>query len=344
MALKSHNILSSCLVGIIFFLSNNALHAHKTDYSAELFATLPESCPTPDAFAVAPDGTLTVSCPNYAEGKIPGMLLSITLDGDVREIGTITLPNGKTSRPMGLAYGPNGSLFVCDPGNGNLLKTEITVQGVNNVEIIATGMSSPNGLRYKDGYLYLTQLQLPKASSPLMTSGLYQFHEDDRNITVASDGSSPNLLFSTETQNPARQFGLDGIVFDKQGRLYVGDFGDAIIYRLIFDEQSKLVESERFSQLPLSTGVDGLTIDDDDNLYVAGFLQNQLIRIDQNGNFKTLLSFPDNNGAKGELDQPADLIYHNNRLYISNFDLMNGPGITNSGHSKPYTLTTVDLK
>ncbi len=317
--------------------------ANNAKLEAELFTFLPDSCPTPDAFAIAPDGTLTVSCPNYVSSELPGMLLSITFDGKVREIGKITLPNGKTSRPMGLAYGPNEELFMCDPANGSLLRLDLDKSGISNVEIIAHGMSSPNGLRYKDGYLYLTQLQLPKFKSSLMRSGVYRFHESDRNINVASDGTSPNLLFSVTTQNPDRQFGLDGLVFDKQGNLYVGDFGDALIYRLKFSDKNELINAEKFAQLPKSMGLDGLTIDEHNNIYIAGFLQNQLIKVTPNGEYEVLLSFSDNNGSNGELDQPADLIYHDNQLYISNFDLMNGPGIVNSGHSKPYTLSTVTL-
>ena len=32
--------------------------------SAKLFTELPNYCPTPEAFDIAPDGSLTLSCPN----------------------------------------------------------------------------------------------------------------------------------------------------------------------------------------------------------------------------------------------------------------------------------------
>ncbi|MDC2891225.1 hypothetical protein [Psychrosphaera algicola] len=39
---------------------------------ATLFANLPQQCVTPDAFDVAPNGSLTLSCPNFANRKLQG--------------------------------------------------------------------------------------------------------------------------------------------------------------------------------------------------------------------------------------------------------------------------------
>ncbi|WP_096084621.1 SMP-30/gluconolactonase/LRE family protein [Agaribacterium haliotis] len=308
---------------------------------ASLFATLPDSCPTPDAFALAPDGSISLSCVNYAGGK-PGVLLSLSASGEVSEIGAIP---GVQARPMGLAYGSDGSLYVANnagPGKGSLLKLTLRDNKVEKVETVAEGMSSPNGLRYRQGKLYLTQLQLPKANSKSMSSAVYVFDENDRNINVASDLSSTKLLFSTQTQNPERQYGIDGLVFDSAGNLYVGDFGDATIYKLQL-ENGALASHEVFAQLDPSTGIDGISIDSQNNLYVAGFLKNQIFKVSQDGQATLIAEYADNNGSKGEIDQPADLIVWNNKLLVSNFDLMKGKGIVNSGHSKPYTISVIEL-
>ena len=207
---------------------------------------------------------------------------------------------------------------------------------------MAYGMSSPNGIRYHQGELYLTQLRLPKAKTSTISSGLYRFNSSDRNVFVSSDLTSPNLIFSDQTDNLDRQFGLDGLIFDSVGRLYVSDFGDGQIFQLTFNVD-KTVSINEFATLPTETGIDGLAIDLQDNLYAAGFLQNQIWKITQDQETHLIADYPDNNGSNGQIDQPADVWVWNDKLVISNFDLMNGEGIENSGHSKPYTISYIDL-
>lgn len=328
--------MNGCATDLSKPVSGNALQP------AKLFASLPDTCPTPDAFAVAPDGSMTLSCVNYANNA-PGILLSLSAKGEVTELGPIP---GFKARPMGLAYAPDGSLFVANNAGadqGNLLRLTILDKTITHVDIVASGLSSPNGLRYHNGMLFLSQLLLPKAGTAKISSGIYRFSEHDRNIAVAGDLSSSHLIFSTQTQNPERQYGLDGLVFDSKGNLYVGDFGDAIIYQLKLKSDGTLANSKIFAQLPNSAGIDGLAIDKQDNLYLAGFLRNQIYKVTSAATVSLLAEYPDNDGSNGAIDQPADLIVWGKKLLISNFDLMKGPGIVNSTHGKPYTISHIDL-
>lgn len=315
---------------------------------AQLFSSLPDNCPTPDAFAIAPDGSLTLSCPNYADGNKPGVLLRLAKDGSPSLLGVVPgLTPERRAQPMGLAYAPDGALFVVDnqgKNQGRILRLTFSDDAIASTEVVAQGMSSPNGIRYHDGKLYITQLRLPKFNTKSITSGLYYFNESDRNVEVASDGSSPNLLFSVQTENPDRQFGLDGLVFDKQGRLYVGNLGDGQIYQLTLSRDGRtVIESELYATTPKGSGPDGITIDKAGNLYLAGFTNNTIIKIDKHRQVSVIASYPDNDGSNGQIDQPADLIAHDGKLFISNFDLMGGKGIVNQGHSKPYTISVIDL-
>ncbi|MBK1879878.1 SMP-30/gluconolactonase/LRE family protein [Pelagicoccus mobilis] len=320
-----------------------ALHAQTP---AKLFAELPEYCPTPDALAVAPDGSITLSCPNYAKGGFPGILVSISKDGTVSKLADVPGANGKASaRPMGIAYAPDGSLFVnANQGpHGRLLRMTFKNGQHEKTEVVAKGLNGPNGLRYKDGALYVTIAMMPKVETGKNTGGVYRFKETDRNIQVNNDLSDPNLIFTAETQNPKKQFGLDGLVFNKAGDLFVGDFGDGTIYRLTLKSDGTVASSEVYAQAPNTAGVDGIDIDEAGNLYLAGFSQNQILKVDTNKDVSVIAEYPDNNGANGELDQPADLMVHKGRLYISNFDLMVEAGMKNTGHSKPYTISVIDL-
>lgn len=41
-----------------------------------------------------------------------------------------------------------------------------------------------------------------------------------------------NLLATYVTQNPNCQYGMDGIVFDEEGHLDVGNYGDGTVHRM----------------------------------------------------------------------------------------------------------------
>jgi len=314
---------------------------------SKLFVSLPDYCPTPDAFAIAPDGSLTLSCPNYVDGSKPGVLVSIDSVGNVSKLAELPgINEDKKARPVGIAYGKDGSLYVCDnqgPNKGRILRATFKNGELDTTEVVASGLSSPNGIRYYNGYLYVTQPRLPKFKTDKLTSGVYRFNETDRDVVVNNDSTDTQLIFTTQTQNPNRQFGLDGIEFDKEGNMYVGDFGDAVIYKLILDSNGTVVYKQVFASLPNITGIDGMYLDKDGSMYVTGFCRNQVWKVTSKGNLQLLIEYPDNNGANGELDQPVDLIVYNRKLIISNFDLMTDSGMVNKSHGKPYTLSYIDL-
>lgn len=319
---------------------------------AKLFVTLPESCPTPDGLAIAPDGSLTLACTNYAnKGEQPGILLSINSD---RTVSTLRKTLGETygqtsgkkenniSRPMGIAYARDGSLYVCD--SGRILRLTFKGRSIATTEVVAYGLTSPNGIRIHNGALYASLLQMKNIKTANMTSAIYRFSLDDRNIKVTSTERDAQLLFKVETKNPDRQFGLDGLVFDKKGHLFTGNFGDGEIYKLTLSANGqKVIDKEIYAQLPNDTGLDGITIDENGNLYVAGFLKNQIVKVDTAKNVTVIAEYPDNNSTNGELDQPSEVLVYGNKLVISNFDLMKGKGIVNTKHSAPYTLSYIEL-
>lgn len=315
--------------------------------NTKLFATLPDYCPTPDAFALAADDSLTLSCPNYADQSKPGVLVKITADGKVTKLFEVPPPSGSgRTNPMGIAYGEDGALYLADnqgAGRGRVLRMVISEDKLVSVEVVATGMQAPNGLRCNNGAIYVTQPKMPKVGTDQMTSGVYRFEYTDRDVVVGNELSDANLIFTTQTQNPKRQMGLDGIEFDREGNLYVGDLGDGTIHKLALDESGKVESSDIYAELPDDAGIDGICMDAAGNLYCAGFAKNRLYKVDTNGACELLAEYDDNNGAKGELDQPADLFVYDGKVVISNFDLMSAPGMTNSAHSKPYTLSYYDL-
>jgi len=313
---------------------------------AKLFAILPDICPTPDALAVAPDGSLTLSCPNFANNKLKGELLSLDSSGKVSHLATVpSLRFKKKSNPMGIAYDEDGNLYVADARGakfGRILKLTFDNKKLVKTEVIASGFN-PNGIRINKGYIYATQLQMPKVKSELTTSSIYRFPLTARNIKVSNTLADKALFFHTTTENPKIKFGLDGLDFDSKGNLYTADLGDGEIYKLTLDKQQQLVKQQLFAIVPNDVRPDGLVFDSKDNMYLAGFGLNQIYKITPQGSVSKIADYQDNDGSNGQLDQPADLMVYQDKLIISNFDLMKGQGIRNSGHGKPYTLSYIEL-
>ncbi|MGY6647248.1 SMP-30/gluconolactonase/LRE family protein [Wenyingzhuangia sp. IMCC45574] len=330
-------------VAFIFYGAAKAQHNVKST----TYLTLPNFCPTPDAYAVAPDGSLTLSCPNYAEKNVPGALVKITEDKKVKLLTTIAgIDNKGFGAPMGIAYGPDGGLYVCvnqGKNRGRVLKLTFKDDELITTEVIAKGMQAPNGIRYHNNALYVTQPILDKLKTDKNVGGVYKFSTTDRNVLVNNDRTDKQLIFSVETKNPKRQFGLDGIAFNTKGELFVGDFGDAVIYRLEQNAQGDIVNHSVYVDLPDDVGADGIDFDDKDNLYVAGFITNQIVKVGVDKKVTVLVKYADNDGTDGQIDQPSDLIVYKGQLLISNFDLMKGNGMVNTKHGKPYTLAKIDL-
>lgn len=314
---------------------------------AHLFANLPDNCPTPDAFAIAPDNSLTLSCPNFANNKLQGELLSIAPNGTVSHLVTVpTLGMKRKANPMGITYDEEGNLYVADargPKFGRILKLTFNGKSLENTEVIASGIN-PNGVRYHNGAVYMTQLQMPKVKSAFNTSSIYRFNTSDRNLKMTNTLEDRALIFHTETKNPKVKFGLDGLDFDSKGHLFTADLGDGEVYKLTLDDKGSVTNAELFATVPNDVRPDGLVFDSNDNMYLAGFGLNQIYKIDNNKNVTKLADYPDNDGSNGQIDQPADLMVYQNKLIISNFDLMKGNGLRNSKHSKPYTVSYIDLQ
>ena len=87
---------------------------------------------------------------------------------------------------------------------------------------------------------------------------------------------------------------------------------------------------------------DGMTTDENGNIYVADFSANAVARIDKNGNIERIAQSPDSDGFHGELDQPGELCYWNGILVISCFDLVTGPDKVNTQHEMPATLSCLE--
>lgn len=358
------------------FLALAAL-AQEARRQPQLLVSLPETCPTPDGMAIAPEGDLVVACPNFADPSQPGCLIRVDRQRNVTPWVHVP-PLAETGRahPMGIAFGPDGDLYVCDNQNwatgngpqgernqGRLLRLRIRDGRIEHTSVVAQQISHPNGARVHKGYLYVTVSLLPKIRrrDGLLVSGVYRFRLDDENVVLSNTLEDPNLLVIFVTRNRDCQYGVDGLTFDSQGNLLVGNFGDGALHKVTLDAKGQVTGNTVFARTDFATPMsapdfrermvrakmrttDGICSDAKDNIYVADFSNNAVCRVDPQGQITVLAQSPDGDGADGGLDQPGEPILWDGKLVVSCFDLVIGPDKVNTKHDQPFTLAYLEIE
>jgi hypothetical protein len=319
----------------------------------KLFALLPEYVSTPDGMAIAHDDNLVLACPNYANPTQPGCLLKIDESRSIRKwVDVPVLKETGLACPMGIAFGPDSDIYICDNQGwsgapelqflGRILRLRIEEDKVVKTTVVAEGMEHPNGIRILGNYMYVTQSMLSKVKDPteLLVSCVYKFALDDENIRVTNTLLDKNILTTFITQNKDCQYGADGIEFDGEGNLYVGNFGDGAVHKITFTSDGKVSENKVWakdsSQLQTT---DGMIMDKEGNLFIADFSANAVAKVTPDGKVVRIAQSPDSDGFKGELDQPGEPIIWKDKLILSCFDLVTGPDKVNTKHEIPATLS-----
>lgn len=353
-------VLALGLTGAALAADRLKLDVPRELQKSKLFVTLPEDIiATPDSMTIAKNGDLVLSCPNFGNQKLPGTIVRIDKTGKVTKWFDVPVNQASgVARPMGLDFDQDGNLYIVDnqgwTGNpesvnqGRILRVEFDKDDkpVKTTEI-AVGMEHPNGIKIRDGQAYVTQSSLSQVPHPtgLLMSCVYRFPIDAANIKATNTLADKNIIETFLTLNPEIQYGVDGLVFDKAGNLYVGNFGDGAVHKLTFDAAGKVTNNIVWAKNPsqLMT-TDGMCMDAAGNIYVADFSPNAVAKIDPSGNVVRIAQSPDSDGSKGELDQPGEPIVWNGKLYVSCFDMVTDPGKVNSAHDSPQTIVSIDLE
>lgn len=326
-----------------------------------LFLELPEDIVNvPDSMTIDKDGNLILTVPNFADTDMPGCVLKIDKDKNVTKWFDVPV-NEETGRanPMGLAFDDDGNLYLADnqpwtgeeltANQGRLLKITFDENGdLDTCTEIATGIEHPNGIRVRDGYVYLTVSSLSpieaEDGSGHLVSGVYKFPADAEGIKITNSLDDENLLQTFITDNDDCQYGLDGIEFDQDGNLLVGDFGDGEVEKIEFDEDGNVKDITSYAKDPENLRTtDGMFMDADGTLYIADFSANAVARVLPDGTVERIAASPDSDGADGELDQPGEPIVWNGQLILSCFDNVTDDSKVNTAHEAPFTLAVMDL-
>ena len=263
----------------------------------KLFTILPDYVATPDGMAITDDGDLVLACPNYADQSLPGCILRFDKDKNIRKWFDVPVhPETGLASPMGIAFGPDGDLYICDnqgwPGKpelqfkGRILKLRIRGDKVVKTTVVANGMEHPNGMRIRGNYVYVTQSMLSKVKDPtgLLVSCVYRFGLEEEDIEITNTLTDKHILTTVLTHNPDCQYGLDGIEFDHNGDLLVGNFGDGAVHRIVFNDDGTVKENKVWAKNPQQLkSTDGMIMDDAGNLFIADFSANAVAKITPEG-------------------------------------------------------------
>jgi sugar lactone lactonase YvrE len=343
-------------IGLVLIIGAGASTAEPDLQTPKLLVSLPDFCPTPDGMAIDQDGNLVVACPNYGDPSQGACLIKIDRGRKVTKWVTVPpMPETGRACPMGIAFGPDWDLYVCDNQNwptgngkegeinqGRLLRLRIRDGKIQKMTVVAQGISHPNGVRVYKGNAYVTVSMLPKVKRDdgLLASAVYRFRLDDRNLAVANTLADKNLLATFVTRNRDCQYGADGLVFDSKGNLA----GNTVFAKTDFNTPMSDKDFARKMVRAKMRTTDGICVDDKDNLYVADFSNNAVCKVDARGNITVLAQSPDGDGSDGGLDQPGEPIVWDGKLVVSCFDMVTGPDKVNTKHDKPYTIAYLELE
>ena len=312
---------------------------------------LPEQYNTPDGLAITPDNNMLLSVNNAGNTSYPAVILRLTDQGyTVFATPPASPATGKAS-PFDLAYGPDGNVYYADNQfsydenyKSRLMRIRIVNGQAGQIETVVEGFRLSNGMVWKGNTLYVTDSQwdLPGVSNG---SAVFRFTVDELNtgipIQLQPMTVDPHILatFTTQVGPDGDDLGVDGIDYDSQGNIITGQFGDGVMYKLTLNADGRLATKTQFAKVPCS---DGLVINrSTDNVYVCDAKNNAIRIVSPAGVVRTLSQNGDTDGSNGLLDEPAEPLLRNNKLYISNFDVPM-KGTINTKYDAPHTLSVLE--
>jgi len=296
---------------------------------------LPESYASPDGLTIGPDGYLYVSINQSATNwKYPAKIARISPDGALEDFFVLPVNQntGKAS-PLGLVFASDGNLYVSDnqsfctdvPNQAGIIRIVVENGKPQRAELVVSGLNASNGITARGNYLYVAETNL--GTKDVYTSGVYRFSLDELtgcDTLLIPAGGDEHLILSFETKS--KTVGANGIGIDSKGNLYVNNFGDVEILKYSFDEKGAISSSDVFARPEGVLSLDGMQIDKDDNLWIADFVGNAVLKVDTKTGKSTVIA--KNNvpvtGENGELDSPSECIRFGNKVYVSNIDLTSG--------------------
>ncbi len=315
--------------------------------------SFPEQYNTPDGLALTPDNNMLVSINNLGNPSLayPPVILRLTDQGySVFATPPVSPVTGRAA-PFDLAYGPDGNVYYADNQfnynsdfKSRLMRIRIVNGQPTTIEPVVEGFRLSNAVVWKGNTVYVSDSQwdLPGVDNG---SAIFKFTLAELNtgtpIQLQRFTLDPHILttFTTQVGPDGDDIGADGIDYDSQGNLFTGIFGDGTMYKMTLNADGSLASKTQFAKLPC---VDGIVINRaTDNIYVCDAKNNAIRIVSPAGVVRTLSQNGDTDGSNGLLDEPAEPLLRNGRLFIANFDVPQ-KGTINTKSDAPHTISVLE--
>jgi len=290
----------------------------------------------PDGMCIK-DGELYINMNNITSGK-PSKIVKMTKDRQLVDVVELPVhPETGVVCALGIVFAQDGNLYVNDNQNfagkglglSRLLRVVMKEGIAQKVEVVAQGMNEANGITTFGDRIYVAETTY--GTKEAHTSGVYQFllselsAEKPVQVTAGPLDSHCIGSFLTTGKWPV---GANGIAADREGNLFVCNFGDVALWKMTFDAQRKVKDFRLFAEFTKAgvESLDGLQMDSEGTLWSTDFIGNAVVKIDSlNGTVTIIARNPPNSGAGGRLVSPSECIRLGNKIYVSNINLSFGP-------------------
>jgi sugar lactone lactonase YvrE len=323
-----------------------------------LFVDLGPTCPVPDAMTLDAKNNILVSIPNFIDYKKHGSRI-VAID-ESRKITTWfdELPKSEKTgevHPMGLEFGPDGHLYIADNQYftskdyaSRLLRIVMKDGKPVRCEVVVEGFKLANAVRWHGNAVFVSDTFFDLADQPRQ-SGVYRILLEEMRegvVKLEPNAQDAHLVARYTTKDGTVDIaGADGMCFDRNGDLFVGNFGDGVISRTSFDEQGNVTSQSVVIDHPTLTCCDGIVCDPAENvIYITDSKRNAIHVYDVGEHALRLLwENDDDNGASGLLDQPCEPLVRGSELVVVNFD-MPFAGLKNTAHDEFHTMSVFKIK
>jgi len=239
---------------ILFIFSNysgkvRAQIKESINHMPKLLTALPEGCNAANGATMDREGNIIITIPNHHNGYLmkvgelstpaPKKIIKLSNANEISDWYTFKdsdkyVETGKID-PKDCDFGPDNNLYITD-GQGRLVRINITDNEATDMDVLVEGFNFPNGLVWKEDILFVSESILERKKA------------------------------SDETNNEAYVLsGIYAFSFEELQRVTINlsPFSEG-------NKDKHLIETFK-SSYKIGVGADGVTTDEEGNLYTAIF-------------------------------------------------------------------------